>query len=251
MKKIKTIISAVCLILLFIFINFLSIIIFSLGFKLFSNIDINSEEYVVLLADFLNKYKIFMVLLSGLILLPIFKKNLKEMKINFLSKGSICYYILLGIFTSLILNIIMYDLGLQNNTSSTSLALYTIIATGVLGPVLEEIVFRGIIYNKLKKSFSSKYSVIIVSLLFSLFHLNLIQGIYVFFFSLVITYYYDKTNNFLVPVLIHVFGNLAVSFIYPYLININLVYCQLILVLLIIVEIKMFKVFLRRRIILE
>lgn len=234
MKKIKTIISAVGLILLFALVNFLSIIIFSLGFKLFSNIDINSEKYVALLANFLNKCKIFMVLLSGLILLPIFKKSLKEIKINFLSKTSICYHILLGILTSLILNIIMYDLGLQNNNSGASITLYTIIATGILGPILEEMVFRGIIYNKLKQSFSSKYSIIIiVSLLFALFHLNLIQGIYVFFFSLVITYYYDKTNNFLVPVLIHIFGNLAVSLIYPYLININFLFLQVILILLI------------------
>ena len=111
-----------------------------------------------------------------------------------------------------------------------------ILATAVVGPILEELVFRGIIYNNLKKSFSIKSSLLILSLMFAVYHFNFVQGLYAFLFSTIITYYYEKTDNFLVPMFIHMVGNLAISLVYPYLLQLDFIYIQLVLILLIIVN---------------
>ena len=112
-----------------------------------------------------------------------------------------------------------------------------ILSTAVIGPILEELVFRGIIYNNLKKSFSIKNALLILSLMFAVYHFNLVQGLYAFLFSIIITYYYEKTDNFLVPMFIHIVGNLAISLVYPYLLQLDFIYIQLVLILLIVVNI--------------
>ncbi len=239
MKKFKTILSSILYILLFLCINFGSIIVFSLIFRLTTNLDINSQDYVTFLAQFLSKNKIYIVLLSTLILIPIILKTFKKNKINinlYLKKECINYSIM-GFSISLILNILLYDLGLQRNTGFKIEPIMGILATAVVGPILEELVFRGIIYNNLKKSFSIKSSLLILSLMFAVYHFNFVQGLYAFLFSIIITYYYEKTDNFLVPTFIHIVGNLAISLVYPYLLQLDFIYIQLVLILLIVVNI--------------
>ena len=41
--------------------------------------------------------------------------------------------------------------------------------------------------------------------------------------SIIITYYYEKTDNFLVPMFIHIVGNLAISLVYPYLLQLDFI----------------------------
>ena len=97
MKKFKTILSSILYILLFLCINFGSIIVFSLIFRLTTNLDISSQDYVTFLAQFLSKNKIYIVLLSTLILIPIILKTFKKNKINinlYLKKECINYSII-------------------------------------------------------------------------------------------------------------------------------------------------------------
>ena len=86
-----------------------------------------------------------------------------------------------------------------------------LLSTALIGPVLEEFIFRGIIYNKLKKVFASKQAIILTSLLFGLYHFNIIQGIYAFVFSILLTKIYEKYNNLLLPIIIHCLINLTSS----------------------------------------
>ena len=86
----------------------------------------------------------------------------------------------MGFSISLILNILLYELGLQGNTGFKIESIIGILATAVIGPILEELVFRGIIYNNLKKSFSIKISLLILSLMFSVYNFNFKVGIYIY-----------------------------------------------------------------------
>lgn len=56
----------------------------------------------------------------------------------------------------------------------------SVAATVFLGPLCEELVFRGAIFNTLKKAFSTTGAVLISAFLFGLVHLNPIQSTYAF-----------------------------------------------------------------------
>ncbi|MBR4073578.1 MAG: CPBP family intramembrane metalloprotease, partial [Clostridia bacterium] len=70
--------------------------------------------------------------------------------------------IVFGICISLIYNIIVYSLNIKFNfTNIYELSklpiIVQIISSGICGPILEEFLFRGLVYNKLK-TFNKKKS---------------------------------------------------------------------------------------------
>ena len=77
---------------------------------------------------------------------------------------------------------------------------------GVIGPVIEELFFRGFAYNCLKR-YSPVFAAVISSLAFSFLHMNFTQGIPVFFMALVFCWAYEQTGSLWVPILLHVINN--------------------------------------------
>lgn len=232
MKKLKTLLIAILYVLLFLIINFGVITLFAIGYNIFCNLDINTNEYIESLAIFLNKSKIFIVLVSVIFWIPLLYKNMKKKNICFNMKwqNSFLNFILLGISSSLVLNIIIFDIGLQELSSDISTPIFSIISVAIIGPVLEELVFRGLIYNKLKESYRVGISILLVSLLFGLFHLNLVQGIYAFLISVIITYCYEKSSNLFIPILVHCSANISVSILLPFLLRMSFLPIQIVLV---------------------
>lgn len=76
----------------------------------------------------------------------------------------------------------------------------------IMAPVVEEIVFRGVLLNRFMLKWSVKTSVIVSSLLFGILHFDLIGA---FMFGAVMSMLYLKTKNLLVPVLCHALNNVA------------------------------------------
>lgn len=76
---------------------------------------------------------------------------------------------------------------------------------GVIGPVIEELFFRGFAYNCLKR-YSPVFAAVISSLAFSFLHMNFTQGIAVFFMALVFCWAYEQTGSLWVPILLHEIG---------------------------------------------
>ena len=83
------------------------------------------------------------------------------------------------------------------------------VATLILPPILEETVFRGLILQYLGKT-GAKFFVanIIQAVLFGIFHMNLAQGIYTFFFGLLLGYLAYRYDSILAPMVMHFFYNL-------------------------------------------
>lgn len=81
---------------------------------------------------------------------------------------------------------------------------------GVVSPLAEEIVFRGVIYNRLKKYFPVWIAILTSAVLFGGYHGNLVQGIYGFLLGTVIAWLYEVTGNFRIPVMFHAFANISV-----------------------------------------
>ena len=82
-----------------------------------------------------------------------------------------------------------------------------LICYGIITPLAEELIFRGVVYNELKKSYKLSMAMLVTSLLFGLYHMNPIQGTYGFIMGLLIVYLYEYFGSFLWPVLVHMLAN--------------------------------------------
>lgn len=85
-----------------------------------------------------------------------------------------------------------------------------IILYGIISPLVEEIVFRGIIFNRIKRFFSIKKAVIFSALLFGAFHANLPQFIYGTCMGAVMAICYERTDCFGAPAAFHMAANVSV-----------------------------------------
>ena len=83
-----------------------------------------------------------------------------------------------------------------------------LIVLGVVAPIVEELIYRGLIYQRLKGFATVRQAFIISSLLFGLTHGNLIQAIYGFFMGLLLAYVYEKYKTLAAPILCHCGANL-------------------------------------------
>lgn len=81
---------------------------------------------------------------------------------------------------------------------------------GVISPIAEEVVFRGIIYNRMKRCFSVKLAVPLSALLFGLYHGNTVQALYGFLLGVIIAIVYERSESFAAPVTFHAVANVTV-----------------------------------------
>ena len=72
----------------------------------------------------------------------------------------------------------------------------------VLGPVTEELVYRGILFGSFSRSFSYKAAIVLSTVLFLPGH-NLISGLSVFVVGILLAWIYWRTDNLAVTMVIH------------------------------------------------
>lgn len=137
--------------------------------------------------------------------------------VNRLFFGMLCFLAggILNMAWSGILNLFRIGEVFSNSTQETLLAAeraLQIIGLGILVPIGEELIFRGLIYNRMKQQLSVRLSVFFSALLFALYHGNPIQMIFAFPMALVLTAVYEHGKLFLFPVLFHMGANLTAVF---------------------------------------
>ena len=93
------------------------------------------------------------------------------------------------------------------------------IATVIISPIFEEILYRGLMYNKLKEISNAFIGVLISSILFALLHIPKygfgINTFFLFLVGILLTYCYEKTDNIYVPILVHSINNFFI-FLFNY-----------------------------------
>lgn len=82
------------------------------------------------------------------------------------------------------------------------------ISVVLLGPIIEEVIFRCIVFSELSKITTIKKTIVIQAVLFSLFHANLYQLLYTFLIGILLGYILYKTKNLLVTIVAHMVNNL-------------------------------------------
>ena len=139
----------------------------------------------------------------------------QAIKAPFIKYGTI---ILISIAMCVGVNNILYISGLtviDDSYVQVTEALYSadflvqIICLGILIPVVEELVFRGMMYKRLRYGMPYLPAALYGSIAFGIFHGNLVQMIYAFVLGMLFTYLYEKYGSVKAPILAHVVMNLV------------------------------------------
>ena len=110
-----------------------------------------------------------------------------------------------------------YEELAKNFDLSTAPPLFMIFSICLFGPLVEEVVFRGMIYGKLRHNgFSLWPAAILSGVAFGAFHMNWVQGIYATVIGIIFAYVYEKTQTIWGTVLLHMAFN-SCSYITDYL----------------------------------
>ena len=132
-------------------------------------------------------------------------------KVKYLITGAVCGLL----FNLLILKSPLVDVFPAYREAFANKAHSVDIITAVLlyciaAPILEELIFRVFLYNKIYSRTGLVPAAIISSVIFGVYHMNMIQGIYAFIMGMIFCFFYNRDHRIWVPVLMHSGANLAV-----------------------------------------
>lgn len=182
-------------------------------------------------------FEILASILTPLTLLAVFLIYNKAKRISFsasnvkfkLNFPTILILILVAFLCVFGLQYLIYgiDLGLDAigyKLSSTSLPLtnggwyvLNLFVLAFLPAVCEELIFRGIIFNGLRKNMKDIYAILLSATLFALMHASLEQFVYPFILGLVFGWLVLRTKTIVSSMIVHFLNNaivITISFIY-------------------------------------
>jgi hypothetical protein len=99
---------------------------------------------------------------------------------------------------------LFYFLLFENNKLILSLAITFIV---IVGPIAEELFFRGLFYNALKKSIGVFQAMLATSVLFAVLHMNVLGFLPIFGLALLFVILYEKSGSLKVPIFLHMLHN--------------------------------------------
>ena len=122
-----------------------------------------------------------------------------------------------GFFFSAVITVVPFPEVLMQSYISSSEAvkdgtdpLLALLSTILLAPVVEEIIFRGYMLNRLLGWFNEKYSILIVSSVFALCHVSLIWMVYAFLMGTLLAKVSVEEDNIAYSIALHMGFNLNV-----------------------------------------
>jgi len=89
-------------------------------------------------------------------------------------------------------------------------AFFLAIYIGIIGPIAEELIFRGLLLNRISYKLNLKYGIMISSFIFAIFHFDIIGS---FITGVILSFVYIWTKNLLYPILLHIANNCLVVFL--------------------------------------
>lgn len=168
------------------------------------------------------------MMLGILPLIPMLKRELHlrisingdsvEKSGNSLSK-ELVYTGLLAVTSSLGLNVLLTLTGFADSSqtyrevadSQYSVAFAAgLILYGLISPLAEEVVFRGVIFNRMRRLYGPILAIVASGLFFGAFHGNVVQGVYGGCMGILMAYRYERSGRFVIPIFFHMAANLAV-----------------------------------------
>lgn len=127
------------------------------------------------------------------------------------------YYgaVLFGISLACFLNMLIFKLGQSNEIIEVNKILL-FISSGILGPIMEELLFRKKLLTELLM-FNNKYvSILLSSFIFSFLHNGMITMLYAFILGIVFGIFYIKYKNVKLTIFMHMAANIIVIYLTRY-----------------------------------
>ena len=103
-------------------------------------------------------------------------------------------------------------LNASSANKSTISFIISLVVAGILAPINEEIIYRGVTFNFLEKRVNTKYALIVSSLMFGIIHLSFVQSVYATIMGLISGIVYMKTRKLRWSILIHITINTLATY---------------------------------------
>lgn len=171
------------------------------------------------------KHALYMLLAASVICIPVFallfRADRKKEQVIREKETSKTAWILLAVMAVALcfsLNALIGFSGLDKISGKyqqAAEALYSggifleLIVVGVFGPVCEELIFRGLMFQRLCGYVKPVIAVLISALVFGIYHGNIVQGVYAFCLGVVMALCYLRFQTLWAPILIHVVANIT------------------------------------------
>lgn len=128
--------------------------------------------------------------------------------------GAVCFIGggVLNVVWSGVLNLLQIQARFSNQVQEQLFAadlILQIVGLGVVAPIAEELIFRGLTYRRMRQFFPVWMSAVLSALLFALYHGNMIQMIFAFPLAIVLALVYERGKLFCFPLLFHMGSNLT------------------------------------------
>ena len=172
-----------------------------------------------------------MTLLAGLATAPILifiyiRDNNKDRRNGTFVKyklNNILKYLLIipfGVFNMLwanyfvaLLQLVMPKFMLESYTDTQQIIegggfLIQLLTAGIVAPIVEELIFRGLVYRRTKKMTGTIATAILSAALFGVFHGNWVQAPYAFIIGIVAVFVYEKFKSIVAPIMLHMSANI-------------------------------------------
>lgn len=94
-----------------------------------------------------------------------------------------------------------------NKSIESGSGLELILTVVIVAPLIEELLFRGIVFRSLQKVFPAWISIMLSATMFGAYHINLVQAVYATFMGIVAGIIYHKTNRLIYPMIVHAANN--------------------------------------------
>ncbi len=86
-----------------------------------------------------------------------------------------------------------------------------ILYSGILMPILEELIFRGLAFRLMRRKWPFLWAMLLSSLLFGIYHGNLVQFIYASLCGCLLAYLYEVYGKLWAPILAHMSMNIVAN----------------------------------------
>ena len=200
MDYLKCLIKAIMPVLKYIILSYLVVFASFILYMLFGGLDvvnfvINYATYILVIFNF-----IYIVYL------------LKKYKVFCKRTTYIFPFIMLGIAIACFGNMIIFKFNTISEVVEMNM-IFLILSSVIVGPLVEELLFRNILVNKLLSFNSKVITILLASFIFAIMHSGIVNIVYTFILGIILNTVYIKGKNLLYPLIIHCSANLIVLFL--------------------------------------
>ena len=233
LKNIKTLALVLSPAIIYVIIQFVSQYLFFVGINIYETFNNSGENKFLEIAkrsiSILNRNIMIPTIIAAIITYLVLVRKNKNISLKRifkkLNRKDYLLLIIIGMATILTGNTFTNLItGNNQQIAETSMSMSRIplelIGTATFIPAIEEIVFRGLIYENMKKKFKIQYAIFGSAVAFGIFHFDLRQCLNAMVLGIVFVVIYETFGNLKASIIVHSSANVT-SLLLNYICSVN------------------------------